>query len=61
MPQILRERHMETLNFTSMPSGMLDIPVQEDRKLTPNLLQKMIYYNVEINQDGTTGNGLPIE
>ena len=52
---------MDTLNFTTMPSGMLDIPVQEDRKLTPNLLQKMVYYNVEINQDGTTEKGLPIE
>ena len=61
LPQILREKHMDTLNFTTMPSGMLDIPVQEDRKLTPNLLQKMVYYNVEINQDGTTEKGLPIE
>ena len=61
LPQILREIHMDTLNFTTMPSGMLDIPVQEDRKLTPNLLQKMVYYNVEINQDGTTEKGLPIE
>ena len=52
---------MKTLNFTHMPSGMLNIPVQEDRKLTPNLLQQMVYYNIELNHDGTSGKGLPID
>lgn len=61
LPQILREEHMKTLNFTHMPSGMLNIPVQEDRKLTPNLLQQMVYYNIELNHDGTSGKGLPID
>jgi hypothetical protein len=35
--------------------------VKKDHQLTPDLLQEMLYYNVEINHDGTTGQGLPIE
>ena len=61
LPQMLREEHMKTLNFTDMPSGMLNIPVHKDRSMTPNLLQRMVYYNIEINHDGTTGKGLPNE
>ena len=60
LPQILREEHIKTYNFASMRSGMLDIPVAKDHKLTPELLQKMVYYNIYINVDGTTSYALPI-
>ena len=61
LPQILREQHIKTYNFDSFRSGVLDIPVQEDRKLTPELLQMMIYYNIDMDMNGTTRKGLPIE
>ncbi len=61
LPQLLREQHIKTYNFDSFRSGVLDIPVQEDRKLTPELLQMMIYYNIDMDMDGTTRKGLPIE
>lgn len=61
LPQLLREQHIKTYNFDSFRSGVLDIPVQEDRKLTPELLQMMIYYNIDMDMNGTTRKGLPIE
>jgi len=59
LPQILREEHIKTQNFAPFRSGMLDIPVAKEHETTPELLQKMLYYNVIINHDGTTGKGLP--
>ena len=61
LPQLLREEQIKTYGFKTFRSGMLDIPVKKDHQLTPDLLQEMLYYNVEINHDGTTGQGLPIE
>ena len=61
LPQILREQHIKTYNFKDMPSNMLNIPVAKDHQMTPDLLQKMLYYNVYINLDGTTSYALPIE
>ena len=61
LPQLLREEHIKTYKFQAFKSGVLDVPVQKDREVTPELLQKMIYYNVDLDLNGTTRKDLPLD